>query len=232
MPSWDAFGSDAMTDCSPGGADKAAIGMPNELETPTRTAAQETKAEELKQSFESGRLRGFEDGRAAEREAAAALAKTLETRWIEQSARLVAGFDAQRTQYFETVEPEVVKLSLAVAARILRRESQMDPLLLSGAVRVALGQLSSATQVRLRVPAADVDLWRETIAHLPNLCVKPAIVADDEMSLGECALESEFGSADLGIASHLAEIERGFFDRTGADRAGAGAIAVTKDMLR
>jgi len=36
------------------------------------------------------------------------------------------------------VEHEVVKLALAVAARILRREAQMDPLLLTGAVRVAL----------------------------------------------------------------------------------------------
>ncbi len=36
-----------------------------------------------------------------------------------------------------------MKLALAVAARILRREAQMDPLLLTGAVRVALGQLAA-----------------------------------------------------------------------------------------
>ena len=62
----------------------------------------------------------------------------------------------ERDRYFEAVEHEVVKLALAVAARILRREAQMDPLLLTGAVRVALGQLSASTQVRSRVPAADL----------------------------------------------------------------------------
>ena len=48
----------------------------------------------------------------------------------------------ERDRYLHAVEHEVVKLALAVAARILRREAQMDPLLLTGAVRVALGQLS------------------------------------------------------------------------------------------
>ena len=37
----------------------------------------------------------------------------------------------------------MVKLALAIAARILRREAQTDPLLLTGAVRVALGQLAA-----------------------------------------------------------------------------------------
>ena len=59
----------------------------------------------------------------------------------------------ERDRYLHAVEHEVVELALAVAARILRREAQMDPLLLTGAVRVALGQLSGSTEVRLRVPA-------------------------------------------------------------------------------
>ena len=68
-----------------------------------------------------------------------------------------------------------MKLALAVAARILRREAQMDPLLLTGAVRVALGQLAGSSEVRLRVPAAEPDLWNETIALVPNLAMKPAV---------------------------------------------------------
>ena len=133
-------------------------------------------AEEVQRAFEAGRERGIQEGRAAEREALAAGAKAKDAARIEQAARLVEGFHAERERYFEAVEPEVVKLALAVAARILRRESQMDPLLLSGAVRVALGQLSASTQVRLRVPSADLELWKDTIAHLPNLAVKPTVV--------------------------------------------------------
>jgi len=102
-----------------------------------------------------------------------------------------------------------------VAARILRREAQMDPLLLTGAVRVALGQLSGSTEVKLRVPPAELDLWAEAMALLPNLALKPTVVAGEGMRLGDCVIETELGSVDLGIRSQLGEIERGFFDRAG-----------------
>ena len=59
-----------------------------------------------------------------------------------QAAELCESFAEERDRYLHAVEQEVVRLALAVAARILRREAQMDPLLLTGAVRVALGQLS------------------------------------------------------------------------------------------
>ena len=115
----------------------------------------------------------------------------------------------------------MVRLALAVAARILRREAQMDPLLLTGAVRVALGQLAATSELRLRVPAREADLWKETIALLPKLTVKPLVVTDESMLLGECVIESKVGTVDLGIRSQLGEIERGFFDRPGTPDAPA-----------
>ena len=91
----------------------------------------------------------------------------------------------------------------------------MDPLLLTGAVRVALGQLAGASEVRLRIPAAEADLWRETISLVPKLAIKPAVVVGEGMRLGECVIESKVGTVDLGVRSQLGEIERGFFDRAG-----------------
>lgn len=97
----------------------------------------------------------------------------------------------------------------------------MDPLLLTGAVRVALGQLSGATEARLCVPPADLSLWTEAIALLPNLAVKPTVTAGEGMRLGDCVIETRMGSVDLGIRAQLGEIERGFFDRAGSHRADA-----------
>ena len=126
---------------------------------------------------------------------------------------MIERFQQEHDRFLHAAEQEVVELALAVSARILRREAQMDPLLLTGAVRVALGQLSGSTQVMLRVPAADVDLWTEAMAHLPNLALKPRVVAGSEMRLGDCLIEMELGSVDLGLRAQLGEIERGFFDR-------------------
>ena len=175
-------------------------------------------AEEARRSFEAGRERGIEEERRAQSAAQAAERAAAEERMKRQMAALAGSFARERERYLEAVEQEVVKLALAVAARILRREAQMDPLLLTGAVRVALGQLSAATEVRLRVPEGELDLWTEAIALLPNLTVKPEVACGEGMRLGECLVETKLGTVDLGIRAQLAEIERGFFDRAGNSR--------------
>jgi flagellar assembly protein FliH len=182
-------------------------------------------AEETRRSFEEGCERGRQEGRQAEREAQAAALASSEPGRVRQAAELIESFTQERDRYLRNVEHEVVELALAVAARILRREAQMDPLLLTGAVRVALGQLSGSTQVRLRVPAAELDLWAEAVALLPNLAVKPTVLAGEQMRLGDCAIETALGSVDLGIRNQLAEIERGFFDRAGGRAAETAAMA-------
>lgn len=177
--------------------------------------------------FHAGRERGREEGHAMEREAQAVANRNEDERRKRQYAKLVADFSAERDRYLQAVEQEVVKLALAVAARILRREAQMDPLLLLGAVRVALGQLAAGSEVRLRVPAGELDLWTEAVALAPNLSVRPTVQAGDGMRLGECAIESKAGGVDLGVRSQLGEIERGFFDRAVAQDPAGGENAAS-----
>jgi flagellar assembly protein FliH len=177
---------------------------------------QSTLEERARQSYQAGLEHGVQEGRAAEREAQqSAHAAELE-RLASGLAQLTGEFSAESSRYFERVEQEAARLSLAIAARLLRREAQVDPLLLLGAVRVALGQLSASTAVRLRVPSADAELWKGAVALLPNRDVKLQIVADDDLCLGDCLIETELGSADLGVRGQLGEIEREFFNRAPA----------------
>jgi flagellar assembly protein FliH len=218
-PAWDGW-AEAGEDPAP------------EQESPDRAAEpassaefEERLAEETRRAFESGRERGREEGRRAEREAMAPSAAAEAERRRRQISELVEGFARDRDRYLQAVEQEVVRLALAVAARILRREAQMDPLLLTGAVRVALGQLAATSEIRIRVPAKEADLWTETIAHLPNLAIKPLVVAEEDMLLGDCVVESKAGNVDLGIRAQLGEIERGFFDRAATPQASAARPA-------
>lgn len=169
-------------------------------------------AEETRRNFEAGRAQGIEQGRAHER----ATQGTAQQHLAAQLDRLLSTFSRERDRYLREVESEVVKLALAIAARILRREAQMDPLLLTGATRVALGQLAASTKVTLRVPPAELDLWEESIALLPNLAVQPQVLAGVGMRLGDCMVETALGAVDLGVRAQLSEIERGFFDRVNA----------------
>lgn len=162
-------------------------------------------AEEAERSFAAGVARGAQEARAVTQ-------RETEERLRRELAGLIESFAVERDRYLRAVEEEVVKLALAIAARILRREAEIDPLLLTGAVRVALGQLAASTRVTLRIPAAQKDLWSEAVALLPNLPLQPEIVADETMRAGDCMVETELGSVDIGVRAQLREIERGFFD--------------------
>ena len=184
----------------------------NESQTGTSENLAKKLAEETRQAFAAGRERGLTEGGQLEREAHAAATRAAENKRKQQAVQLVDQFARARERYLQAAEKEVVKLALAVAARILRREAHMDPLLLTGAVRVALGQLTGSTEVRLQVPANELDLWKETLELLPNQAVRPQVTAGEGMQLGDCLIDTTLGSVDLGIRSQLGEIERGFFD--------------------
>ncbi len=212
LPAWDGW-----VEVEEAGTVEAAEGRAKNMRSDAAGAAMDKKlAEDVRRSFEAGRDRGREEGRHAERGVQAEALAEEQERHKRQLAALVERFQGERDRYLHAVEQEVVKLALAVAARILRREAQMDPLLLTGAVRVALGQLAASSEVRLRVPPAELELWTEAIALLPNLTMKPLVVAGEGMHLGDCTIESKAGTADLGVRAQLGEIERGFFDRIAA----------------
>lgn len=183
--------------------------------TSTAAPLADLRSDDLAISFERGREEGIEEGRRIERLEQAARLEQIENWKTEQVAAMSEKFALERNDLLHAIEPEVVKLALRVAERIVRRELLVDPLILTGAVRVALGQLADKSVVRLRVPATDADLWTETVAHLPNLRIKPEVVADAQLCPGECELESNCGVADLGVASQLREIARSFLGREG-----------------
>ena len=187
---------------------------------PGQTLANQREAE-AERRFEAGRQLGLNEGRTANLEAQAAALRAAEERYKNLLASVVEKFAHEKDYLFEQIEQEVVQLALAVAARILRREAQMDPLLLTGSVRVALGQLAQTAKVRLMVPEAELELWRDAIAHIPNLLLKPEVNADDALHLGDCLIETDLGSVDLGVRAQLGEIESGFFDRPGPIHASA-----------
>jgi len=123
----------------------------------------------------------------------------------------LSAFAKEREDYFSRVETEVVQLALAIARKILHRESQIDPLLLTGLVHVALEKLDAGTRVRLRSNPADVHFWNEYFAQHGGE-KNPELIGDSALKPGECLLETEVGSTQISLETQLKEIEQGFFD--------------------
>ncbi len=121
----------------------------------------------------------------------------------------VRQFEHEREEYFRRVEGEVVQLALAVARRIIHRETQMDPKLLAAAVRYELQQIDAATEIRLQVAPAMLAYWKEAVAALPNAVT---VEAEPRLDADEVRMETALGSCAVQFDNELKEIERGFFD--------------------
>jgi len=120
-------------------------------------------------------------------------------------------FSEQRSDYFSRVEAEVVQLSLAIAAKILHRESQIDPMLLAALVRVAIERMKDTTSVVERVSASRVAVWKTYFSELPELA-NVEVLGDDKLNEHDCVLETEVGSTNFALDKQLKEVEQGFFD--------------------
>jgi len=120
-------------------------------------------------------------------------------------------FETERKGYFSRIESEVVHLALAIAAKVLHREAQVDPLLVAALVRVAIDKLHDGSSVTVRVPTARAEKWRERLANPLNGSTI-AIVEDAHLEPDDCILETDVGSANFSIDAQLKEVEQGFFD--------------------
>jgi flagellar assembly protein FliH len=159
----------------------------------------EAEALEIEAHIETARKESRETAREEWQE-------ELEKRLVEERSRIgrvCEEFTRERKKYFADVETEVVRLALAVAARVLHREVKMDPLLLAGVVRVALGKVEEGSATVLRVPVNEVEMWQGVGSN---------VVGDERLKPGDCVLETSVGKVELGVSAQLEEIERGFFD--------------------
>lgn len=126
-----------------------------------------------------------------------------------QLAKSLRQFAQERAGYFNRVEGEVVQLALAVARKILQRETSLDPTLLAALVRIALDRMQSGRSVRVHVPPDQVEHWR-VLGQTEEDSPRWDAIADDTLKRGDCIVETELGRANFGFEAQLLEIEDSF----------------------
>lgn len=120
-------------------------------------------------------------------------------------------FQTERRDYFTRIESEVVHLALAISAKILHREAQVDPMLVAALVRIAVDKLHDGSRVSVRVSPPEAEKWREYLANPLNGSIVE-IIEDAHLASQDCILETDLGSANFCIDAQLKEVEQGFFD--------------------
>ena len=126
-------------------------------------------------------------------------------------ATAVAKFEEERDKYFGQVEAEIVQLSLAIAAKILHREAQVDQMLVASLVRVAMENMREGSNVTIRIAPNKCESWKRYFASV-SCATRVEVVEDAELNDQDCIVETELGSANFSLEKQLKEVEQGFFD--------------------
>lgn len=157
------------------------------------------------------RRSGFEEGfRKAKDEAAAEIRASG-----ERLAQNLKELGLLKKRIRNEAEMEVVRLSLAIARRILHRELTIDPESIQGVVHAALRTLENRDVLRVRVSPEAAGMMRSILEQAAvgrGIEVNP----DPRMGAGEIIFETAVGELDASIDTQLQEIQRGFADRLGA----------------
>jgi flagellar assembly protein FliH len=151
------------------------------------------------------------DGAAA---AESRLRAEFEARANAEAARITTAlkdFEDEAKTYYTRVEGEVVRLALSIAAKILHREAQVDPMLVAALVQIAIEQLKENSAVCLRIRPEVEAQWRARLGNTKRWA-RITITPDATLEPGGCLLETELGTANLSLDAQLKEVEQGFFD--------------------
>jgi flagellar assembly protein FliH len=136
-------------------------------------------------------------------------------RLLEEQNRIsvtVEQFQSQVAAYYSRTESEVVQLALAIASKILHRETQADPALVAKLAKGVLDKLHQNTKVRVRVHSPDVENWRQYFSRNNDKQVAIEIIADQSIGPENCLLETDLGATQVGIDAQIKEVETGLLD--------------------
>lgn len=108
-------------------------------------------------------------------------------------------------------EEDLVRLSIEIARRILRREILTDPEAILGLAKAALDRVEAREVIRVRTHPQDARTLETRFAELgmPERC---EVSADPRLERGAVILETSRGMFDASVDTQLQEIERGFAD--------------------
>ena len=153
--------------------------------------------------MEAGRREGEAAGRrAAEAELQPVLQRLAAS--IQHISELPATLRAQS-------EAELVRLAVAIAQRILQRELNVDPAVITGLLRVGLEKVRTQDVMRVRVCPEHQAALREYLQSSGASYVE--VNADPTQERGGMVFETSRGRLDVSIGTQLREIERGLTDR-------------------
>lgn len=173
---------------------------------------------------------GFEEGRQAGLEAAR---REYQERF-QQVLDLYHQVIRERNKLLESAEPELARLAIQVAERIIGQEVRTNAEIVMGVVRNALSHIKDREEILIKVSPQDYHivnedrtLFEKMVEGLKNF----EVVVDPRVERGGCIIETNLGNVDARLSTQLTAIQAAF-DRVDAEQrreSGDGEDAVPQE---
>jgi flagellar assembly protein FliH len=129
---------------------------------------------------------------------------------LETMRGLIEMARIERHKIIEGAEPEIVRLSVTIAERILTQHVALEPNTVLEMTRSAIARLVSRETVTVRVNPADLEVMREHREQLMamNDIDNLRIIEDQRVDRGGVLLETDAGTIDAKVSTQLREVRR------------------------
>lgn len=158
----------------------------------------EARQQGLQQAQETARQQSREE-----------LARCLDTA-LPALDRAVASIEREKAHHLQQCERHVVRLAIAIAERVIRREVSRTPEITLELIRESLALAASSEQITVHLHPADYETLHDSLSQLAarHSGTKPwDLIADPQLTPGACLVKTEFGVIDQQFQSQLARIE-------------------------
>lgn len=153
------------------------------------------------QARQAGHDSGYAEGLGAAQEQTADSVAALRT--------VVETAQAERRALIEAAEPEIVRLAMTVAARVVHREIETDPRVVVDVARAAIARLADKETMVVRVNPADLETMRASREELfAGDSRQIRFVGDLRVDRGGVVIDTEAGSVDAKIEHQLREARK------------------------
>ncbi len=133
---------------------------------------------------------------------------------IEGIKNSISDFLSLKDEMYEKFYPHVMEIALAVAEKIIKKETELSDDVLKSVVMSAMDELNPDTQkVEIKVNPDDLEFAR---ASLPEIIeakgegVKITITADGAIDKGSCILIANNGVIDANFSTQLTVLQNAF----------------------
>jgi flagellar assembly protein FliH len=118
----------------------------------------------------------------------------------------------QRHLMLASAEPDLARLAIKVAEKLVGQELQQNPETIVGIVRLALAGIGDREQVLIRVHPVDYDKvveHRSSFEKMIEGLKKFDVVADAAIDVGGCAIETNLGNIDARLNTRVSALTAG-----------------------